>query len=111
MLRESVRLNGLTDIALTKLDVLQNLPAIEVCVAYDYKGERISFPPQEEGGLGEVTPIYEKLDGFIEDISGCTCWDELPPTVQAYIRRIEELCGVPVSIISVGPDREQTIVR
>ncbi|MDD6181318.1 MAG: adenylosuccinate synthase [Desulfovibrionaceae bacterium] len=111
VLRESVRLNGLTDIALTKLDVLQNLPAIEVCVAYDYKGERISFPPQEEGGLGEVTPIYEKLDGFIEDISGCTCWDELPPTVQAYIRRIEELCGVPVSIISVGPDREQTIVR
>ena len=111
VLRESVRLNGLTDIALTKLDVLQNLPSIEVCVGYEYKGQRIDFPPQEEGGLGEVTPIYEKMEGFIEDISACTRWEDLPDTVQAYVKRIEDLCGVPVSIVSVGPDRDQTIIR
>lgn len=111
VVREAVRLNGMTDIALTKLDVLQNLPAIEVCVAYEYKGQRIDFPPQEEGGLGEVKPIYEKMEGFVEDICDCKNFEELPQTVQAYIRRIEELCGVPVSFISVGPDRDQTIIR
>lgn len=111
VVREAVRLNGMTDIALTKLDVLQNLPAIEVCVAYEYKGQRIDYPPQEEGGLGEVKPIYEKMEGFVEDICDCKNFEELPPTVQAYIRRIEELCGVPVSFISVGPDRDQTIIR
>lgn len=111
VLRETVRLNGLTDIALTKLDVLQNLPALQICVAYELDGKRLEYLPQEEGALGRVTPVYEELPGFEDDISECTAFEELPGTVQSYIRRIEELSGVKVSMISVGADRRQTIVR
>lgn len=111
ILRESIRLNGLTDIALTKLDVMQGLPSLKICTAYSYNGEKINFPPQEEGGLGEVTPIYEEMPGFTEDISACSSWDALPETVKKYILRIEELCGVPVTYVSLGPDRDQTIKR
>lgn len=111
ILRESIRLNGLTDIALTKLDVMQGLPTLKICTAYTYNGETINFPPQEEGGLGEVTPIYEEMPGFTEDITQCTSWDALPDTVRKYILRIEELCGVPVTYVSLGPDRDQTIKR
>ncbi len=109
ILRESIRLNGMTDIALTKLDVLCGLPQIEICVGYMYNGERMDFPPQEEGALQNVTPIYESMAGFDQDISSCTTWESLPETVKAYIKRIESLCKVPVSIISVGPERDQTI--
>lgn len=109
ILRESIRLNGLTDIALTKLDVLKGLPTLKICTAYTYRGDSIAFPPQEEGGLGEVTPQYEELPGFTEDISGCTAWEQLPASVRAYVARIEELCGVPVTFVSVGPERDQTI--
>lgn len=111
ILRETVRLNGLTDIALTKLDVLRNLPALRICVAYDYQGRRVEYLPQEEGALERVTPVYEELPGFEEDISQCSSFAELPDTVQAYVRRIEELTGVKVSLVSVGADRQQTIVR
>ena len=111
VLRETVRLNGLTDIALTKLDVLQNLPALQICVAYEYEGHRLEYLPQEEGALGKVTPVYEELPGFEDDISECASFEELPDTVRGYISRIEELTGVKVSMISVGADRRQTIVR
>ncbi len=110
ILRESIRLNGLTDIALTKLDVMRNMPEILICTGYKYQGQVINFPPQEEGGLGQVEPIYESMPGFTEDISTCTTWDSLPETVRAYIQRIEELCKVKISYVSVGPERDQTIV-
>ena len=111
ILRETVRLCSLTDIALTKLDVLQNLPELNICVAYELDGKRLDYPPQGEGDLARVTPVYETLPGFVEDISGCRSMEELPENVRAYVRRIEELVGVRVSIVSVGADREQTIVR
>lgn len=111
ILRETIRLNGLTGIALTKLDVLQNLPSLKICTAYTYEGKAIQYPPQEEGGLDSVTPIYEELPGFTEDITACATWESLPQTVRSYVKRIEELAGVPVSFISVGPERDQTIRR
>ncbi len=110
ILRESIRLNGLTDIALTKLDVLKGLDTIKICTAYKYKGQTITVPPQEECALGDVEPIYETMPGFSEDISGCTTWDSLPTTVKNYVQRIEELCQVKISYVSVGPERDQTIV-
>jgi adenylosuccinate synthase len=111
VLRESVRLNSLTEIALTKLDVLQNLPVLRICVAYEYQGQRCSHLPQAEGALAHVRPVYEELPGFTEDISQCTSYDELPDAARAYVKRIEELTGVGISIVSVGPDRQQTILR
>lgn len=111
ILRESARLNGLTDIALTKLDVLSGFDEIQMCVAYDYKGRRMDYPPQESGALEHVTPVYEPMPGWKEDISACKTWDELPEAARAYVLRLEELSGVPVSMVSVGPDRNQTIFR
>lgn len=109
--RESVRLNGITDLALTKLDVLQNLPVLKICVAYELDGKTLEYLPQEEGSLARVTPIYEEMPGFEEDISGCRNFDELPDAVRAYVERLEELAGARISIVSVGPGREQTILR
>lgn len=111
VLREAVRLNGPTDIALTKLDVLGGLDQIGICVGYEYNGERIDYPPQEQEGLSKVTPIYEYVPGWKEDISQLTSWSSLPRAARDYVARIERLVGVPVSIVSVGPDREQTLIR
>ncbi|MCR4666101.1 MAG: adenylosuccinate synthase [Desulfovibrio sp.] len=111
ILRQSVRLNGLTEIALTKLDVLQGFSTLKICTAYNYNGERVDYPPQDEGSLDLVTPIYEELPGFSEDISQCSRYQDLPETVRTYVERIETLLGVHISYVSVGPNRDQTIVR
>ncbi|PIE69154.1 MAG: adenylosuccinate synthase [Deltaproteobacteria bacterium] len=111
ILRESVRLNGLTDIALTKMDVLGGLDDIKLCTSYTYHGRELTYPPQEENSLAEVEPVYESLPGWQEDISGCSSFEELPQAAKNYVLRVEELVGVPVSLVSVGPDRDQTIRR
>lgn len=84
---------------------------IKICTAYDYKGERVTVIPQEQGALGECTPVYESVPGWDEDITKATKWEDLPDNCQKYIERIEDLTGVRVSIISVGPERDQTIMR
>lgn len=109
ILRESCRLNGITDIALTKLDVLQNLPVLKICVAYMLDGKKIDYPPQEEGALSRVTPVYEEFSGFEDDIDKCRKFSDLPKEAQNYVRVIEKLTGTPISMISVGPDRDQNI--
>ena len=111
LLREAVRLNGTTGLALTKLDVLGGLDKIKICTAYRYEGAEILYPPQREGALAHVEPIYETMPCWTEDVSKCRTWDELPKAAKDYILRLEELSGAPVSIVSVGPDREQTIYR
>ncbi|MBG0778059.1 MAG: adenylosuccinate synthase [Desulfovibrionaceae bacterium] len=111
VLRESARLNGPTEIALTKLDVLTGVGEIKICTAYEYNGERIDYPPQEQNGMAYVTPVYETMPGWTEDITQCTSWVSLPGEAKDYVKRIERLTGVPVSIVSVGPDRAQTLVR
>ncbi|MFP4167350.1 MAG: adenylosuccinate synthase [Desulfonatronovibrionaceae bacterium] len=111
ILRDSVRLNGPTGLALTKLDVLGGLKIIKVCTAYKYKGEKIDYPPQEENGLEKVSPVYTQLPGWEEDISGCRDFGELPENARSYIEFIEKSLGIPAEIISVGPKRDQTIIR
>jgi adenylosuccinate synthase len=111
LLRETGRLCGLTDIALTKLDVLSGLKEVRICTAYGYQGRTVLYPPQAENALADVTPVYDTMPGWAEDSSGVRRGEELPAAAWRYVERIAALSGVPVTIISVGPDRDQTIRR
>jgi adenylosuccinate synthase len=108
VLRESTRLNGPTELAITKLDVLSGLKEIKLCTAYEYKGETIDYPPQIQNGMAHVTPVFETLPGWDEDITSARSWDDLPENAVNYLKRIEEVSGVRIGIVSVGPDRTQT---
>ncbi len=110
--RYAADVNSLTDMALTKLDVLSCVDRIKVCVAYEAEGKRYDYFPMQQSALypKHVTPIYEDLPGWEgQDISGCKRFEDLPANAQSYVRFIEDLTGVPASIIAVGPDRNQTI--
>ena len=109
MLRHAARLNSLTDIAITKLDVLDTLPSIKVCVAYEAGGVRYDFPPYHQSTLHDVTPIYEELPGWQTDISNCTSFDQLPKNAQDYIHFLATTTGVAISVVGVGPGREQFV--
>jgi adenylosuccinate synthase len=105
-LRHAVAVNGLDELAITKLDVLTALPELEVCVAYELDGERLTYPPYD--GLESVEPVYESLEGWNEDLSSCRTRAELPPAAQRYLARIEQEVGCHIGVVSVGPDREDT---
>ena len=108
--RYATRINGLTDIFLTKLDVLTGMERIPVCVAYEVDGVTVTELPMTQTGFHHATPIYEDLPGWSEDISGARSIEDLPPNAQAYVRYLEELSGAPISAIGVGQDRDATIV-
>ena len=107
----SARVNGLTHIALTKLDVLSAFDTIKVCIAYDCDGERYTTVPEHEAAFANAVPVYEELPGWKCDITACRSFDELPQEARDYVARIEELAHAEVAFVSVGPDREQTINR
>jgi adenylosuccinate synthase len=111
ILRYSARVNGLTHLALTKLDILSGFETINVAVAYDYKGQRLEHLPVDADILTACRPIYKELPGWPEDIWDARTLDDLPAAARDYVGRIEELVNVPVMLIGVGPGREQTIVR
>ena len=106
----SVMINGIDSIALTKLDVLTTIEKIKICVAYRHKGSIIKNFTTNIKFLMACEPVYEELDGWWDDITKINSYDRLPNNAKRYLRRIEELLGVPISIVSVGPKREQTIV-
>ena len=108
--RYAARVNGLTDIFLTKLDVLTGIERIPVCVAYDIEGQRITELPMTQTDFHHARPVYEELPGWTEDISGARSIEDLPANAQAYVRYLEELSGAPISAIGVGQDRDATIV-
>jgi adenylosuccinate synthase len=110
ILRNAVRLNGITGFAVTKLDVLGGLESLKICTAYEYQGHRIDDFPANLDMLGKCQPIYEMMPGWAEDISGIRQYDKLPLSAQKYLRRIEELAETPIHIVSVGPQREETIL-
>ncbi|NRQ32325.1 adenylosuccinate synthase [Nonomuraea sp. NN258] len=108
--RYATRINGLTDIFLTKLDVLSGLERIPVCVAYEVDGVRHDEIPMTQTDFHHAKPIYEEFPGWQEDITNAKSFDDLPPNAQAYVRTLEEMSGAPISAIGVGPGRDQTVV-
>jgi adenylosuccinate synthase len=105
-LRHAVAVNGLDELAITKLDVLTGLPALEVCVAYELDGARLEHPPFER--IEEARPIYETLEGWDEELAACRSRQELPSAARRYLERIEREVGCRIGVVSVGPDREDT---
>lgn len=110
ILKNSVRLNGLSSIALTKLDVLSGLEKLRICVAYKYNGQTFNELNSSAIDLDKCEAVYEELPGWSEDITSVRDYDELPAAAKKYISRIEDLCGIKVSLISVGPRRGETII-
>ena len=109
MLRQAARLNSLTEIAITKLDVLDTLETIKVCVGYESNGQRFEYPPYHQSTMHDVTPIYEELPGWLSDLSGFTSFDELPKNAQDYISFLSKVTGIKISIVGVGPGRDQFV--
>jgi len=107
--RYAVRVNGLTDLFLTKLDVLTGLQTVPVCVAYDVGGTRHDEMPMSQTDFHHASPVYEELPGWTEDLSGCRRLADLPAAARDYLRALEELSGCPVWAVGVGPGREETI--
>jgi adenylosuccinate synthase len=108
--RYAVRVNGLTDLFLTKLDVLSVFDEVSVCVGYDVDGERADEMPMTQTGFHHAKPIYEQLPGWKSDIGAARSVSDLPREARAYLERIEELSGAPVSAVGVGPGRDETLV-
>jgi adenylosuccinate synthase len=107
----SVDLNGVTSIALTLLDVLSGLDHLQICTGYRHAGSRLPAFRADMDTLAEVEPIYETLPGWRANISTCRSFDELPREAQTYVKRIEQLCGAPIDMVSVGPERSATLLR
>lgn len=110
VVEQAVKVNGFTDVFLTKLDVLTGWEKIPVCVAYDVNGVRHDVMPMTQSDFHHAVPVYEYLDGWTEDITGARRFDELPENAQKYVHRLEELIGCRISGIGVGPGRDESIV-
>ncbi len=108
--RYAARVNGVTDFVLTKLDVLTGLERVPVCVGYDVGGVRHDEMPMTQTDFHHATPIYEHLPGWWEDISGVRSFDDLPANAQAYVRTVEGMIGARISVVGVGPDRDESVV-
>jgi len=110
VIRYAVRINGLTGIALTKLDVLSDFDLIKVCVGYTLEGKVIDTLPASLENFEKCVPVYEELPGWKTDITGVRSFEELPEKARDYVVRLQELSGCPIVLVSVGPRRDQTIM-
>ncbi|MFW6034828.1 MAG: adenylosuccinate synthase [Halothermotrichaceae bacterium] len=111
IIKHAVRVNGLTEIALTKLDVLSGIAELKICTGYDYRGVDISEFPAELGQLSECKPVYETLPGWEEDITQIRIYENLPENAKNYVEKIESAANVPIKIIGIGPKREEAIKK
>ena len=111
VLENAVRLNSLTGLAITKLDVLDDLDEIKICTAYKHNGNIIQHFPADIKVLQECSPVYESMPGWKQNTSGIRKYDDLPSNTKKYLERVEELANVPIKIVSVGPERDATIIR
>jgi adenylosuccinate synthase len=110
LVRQSCKVSGIDGIALTKLDVLDGLEEIKVCVGYELEGKRIDYFPASMGSQAAVKPVYESLEGWSETTAGARSWAELPAQAVKYVRYVEELIGAPVAMLSTSPERLDTIL-
>ncbi|AXS41785.1 adenylosuccinate synthase [Breoghania sp. L-A4] len=110
LVRQTVRTSGITGLALTKLDVLDGLKEIKICVGYMLDGKEIDYLPASQGAQARVEPIYETLPGWEETTAGARSWAELPAQAVKYVRHVEELIGAPVALLSTSPERDDTIL-
>lgn len=110
ILRNAVRLNGLTGIAVTKLDVLDGLETVNICTSYEYNGKPVNNFPASLKTLAACKPVYETLPGWSQDISSIKKFEDLPQNTINYLKRVEELIETPINIVSVGPGRDETIM-
>jgi adenylosuccinate synthase len=110
MVRQAVKVGGIDGIAFTKLDVLDGLKELKICVGYELDGKRIDYLPALPAEQAAVKPIYETLEGWGESTYGARSWAELPATAVKYVRRVEELIGAPVALLSTSPERDDTIL-
>ena len=108
-LKRSIQINGVTGLSMMKLDVLDGLPEVKLCVGYQVDGKQVDLLPRGADEVARCVPVYETFAGWSESTFGLTKWDELPANAQAYLNRIEQVCGVPIDIVSTGPDRVHTI--
>jgi adenylosuccinate synthase len=109
-LRRSVQLNGVTGLCITKLDVLDGLPTIRLCTGYRYQGRTVDILPFGADAVAACEPVYQDFDGWKESTCGVRAWSDLPGAARSYLGCLSELAGVPIDLISTGPERDQTIV-
>jgi adenylosuccinate synthase len=110
LVRQSVALNGIAGIALTKLDVLDGIETLKICTGYRLDGQELSYLPAGLKAQAALTPVYEEMEGWKESTQGARSWRELPANAVKYVRRIEELIGAPVALLSTSPERDDTIM-
>jgi adenylosuccinate synthase len=109
-LKRSMIINGISGLCITKLDVLDGLKELLICVGYELAGRRIDILPLDADDIAACRPVWERFDGWSESTVGITAWDRLPANARRYLERIQVLTGVPIDMVSTGPDREQTMV-
>lgn len=110
LVRQSVKISGIDGIALTKLDVLDGFPEIRICIGYDLDGRRLDYLPAAAPDQAAVTPVYETVEGWSASTRGARSWADLPAAAVKYVRRVEELIGAPVALLSTSPERDDTIL-
>jgi adenylosuccinate synthase len=110
LVRQTVRTSGINGLALTKLDILDGLRELKVCVAYRLDGRELDYLPASERAQAEVEPVYETFEGWQAATAGARSWAELPAQAIKYVRHVEELVGCPVALLSTSPEREDTIL-
>jgi len=110
MVRQAMKIGGINGIALTKLDVLDGFDTLNICVGYKLDGETLDYLPASPAAQARVEPVYETMEGWSDSTFGARKWDDLPDSALRYIRRIEELIGTPVALLSTSPEREDTIL-
>ena len=109
-LKRSIIINGITGLCLTKLDVLDGLTEIKMCVGYQLDGKLLDILPLDGDEIEACEPVFETFPGWTETTFGATSWDALPANARNYLKRVEEVIGAPIDMVSTGPDREHTIV-